>query len=349
MRKFICIVTALVLAISLVPITAFASDTVDPSRPARARHVSVRCSSGSTKMRIGKYITLDARISPDDLAYDSVEYTSNDYEVIDVERYGEVTAVGPGYATVTASVYITPQIDGARKTKIGSGSIEIMVYNKDGTKPADPNDESSKDEPVSPKSPSSTNLSGARISTATLTAAVKKAVIKGTTTKATFKNVSAVSSAALHQANDTMKAGGGTVQLYFDTINTNKTLDGRIIINPKSAVNLNSTVSLGVQTNERSVSSVQTKLQKSFKNDLYVIKTTQSGSYGMPVTIQVMTNSSLAKVRKGNLRVYSYDAVENIYQSLKDTGISIDKNALATFTTTQGEYLIISNGELTIK
>lgn len=335
MKKLVSLVLILILAASACGLSAFAALSYT-----RARSVRV---SGSKTVRVGGTVQMSMSVSPRDVDYDDIEWTSSDYDIADVDSDGNVMGMAVGEATIRCRIY-GPD-DNNKTVRLGSGETTINVVSNlvDG-KIAEASSTSSSTK--SSSSAGSKSSSGGKISDSAVNEAVKKALIRGTTTKTTFKDAGSVSAAALKAAGQTMKNGGGTVLLNFDTMN-GKSVEGRLSINPAAAGDLRGDIKTGVYTNDEAVSKTRTRFQKSFRNDVVIIKAAHSGSYGMNVTYAVKIGTSLAKSK--NLRLYSYDPDRNKYSEISGSNIRIDNNGYVHFTTYQGDYLVISNGELTKK
>lgn len=337
MKKFVSLFLALTLAISLCVMPASAAYT-------KASRVNIHASS--TKIRVGRTLQLEERVYPRDLDYSEVEWSTDDYSVIELDEYGEVTGLMPGEATVRCRIFGYPD-DGSSPNKmvrLGSQDITITVV-KNLYSDSSSSKSSSSSSSTSSKSSSST-VSGSKISTSDVNAAVKKAVVRGKTKSTTFKDVGSISASALQAAAVTMKNGGGTVLLNFDTTTNGKSVEGRLTINPAAAAKVKGDTKLGVYTNDGAVSKTRTKFEKYFKNDVVIIKAAHSGSYGMDVTYAVKIGKSLSTK---DLRIYTYDPDTNKYSEISGSNIWIDSNKYVHFTTSLGDYLVVSAGKLAKK
>lgn len=342
MKKALSVLLALSLMLSLAGITAFAEVE-------RAQKVKIEYSTKN--FREGRTYQLNEKVYPEDIPYDDVNWSSSNDSILEVDRYGEVTAYSSGVCDITCRVFVKDP-DTGKSVRIGSGTVTFTVRDKQGNLP-----DENENKPDSTKttttqttgtktSDSNTTTSKGKLTASEVTSAVRNSLIPGTTSSATFKGYDSVPAAALKTAALEMSNGGGIVLLNFDTMN-GKDVEGRLTINPISAANVAGDIKLGVYTNDSAVSKVRTKFQKFFKNKVVLIKAAQSGSYGMKVTYAVKIDSTLTSSK--NLALYSYNPDTNKYYLVKDSNIWIDTSGYVHFTTNLGDYLVISSGALTLK
>ncbi len=90
---------------------------------------------------------------------------------------------------------------------------------------------------------------------------------------------------------------------------------------------------------------VDSNLQREyFKNKLQVVGFTQQGPLGTNIAAAVKLDFNGMDTSK--LVLYSYDAVQNRYSILSDQTYFIDVNGYLHFTTSEGNYIIVSEGQL---
>ncbi|MDL2233984.1 hypothetical protein LJC63_10475, partial [Ruminococcaceae bacterium OttesenSCG-928-L11] len=154
------------------------------------------------------------------------------------------------------------------------------------------------------------------------------------------KDAAYVSADALKAMASTAKASGMTAQLNADTT-SGGTTTGRLTLDPSKTAN---DIDLGVYVDSSHTSSVQSKFDKWFSNDVVVIALEQQGSYGTTVTVSALVNVS--DISTSNMKLYSYDTNSNKYKELTNTGVKTDSNGYLQFKTTDGNYIIVSNGAL---
>ncbi len=344
MKKILSILMVIALTISLTGLTAFATDS---RLLPKAQRVFIY--SSSNRVREGRTIQLDFKAYPANkdkltFGYDRSEWSTLDYDLVEVDDFGEVTGLKAGDAEIFVRLYKNNPLTN-RNEEVGSASIFIQVLHADGT--------SYTPEPSSTSStnPNQTSVaSGEKLSTATVTNSVNNAVVSGTTSTVTFKNATSISAAALQSASLAMQEGGGMVLLSFDTLAAGgKSVEGRLTINPRAAASVKGDIQLGVYTNAKAVEKVREKFAKFYKNDFMIIKAAQKGNYGMSVTYAVKVDSALSLATNKSLKLYSYDPEENQYLAVKNSNISIDDKGYAHFTTNLGDYLVIANGALARK
>ena len=92
MKKFLSLVLALVLTMSLVVV------------PANAAVTEVKLDESSIALDVNETKTLKATVTPDDATDKTVTWESSNASVATVDSSGKVTAVAKGTATITASV-----------------------------------------------------------------------------------------------------------------------------------------------------------------------------------------------------------------------------------------------------
>lgn len=324
----------------------------------------VKINASQSWVRVGRSILLDVSVLPSDYKYDSLEWYTYDNDIVEVDDTGEVTGLKPGTATIAVNVYFESP---TRTAEVGSAEIQIEVRN--ALVPAYSFDEDKYD-PDIPRVSVSTKASSAAsavaakdemIPTKTVNEAVKSALNAGTTTSATFKNYTSVSTVSLESAAAEMQLGGGHVLLNFDTYSADgKTAEGRLTINPRAykpvqyndPLQVGHSINVALNTNDDAVSKIRNTFQKFYKNEILVIKTGQKGGYGMSVTCAIKAGNVFSKVKQSNLYLYTFDPDSGnggSFRLVKNPNISIDGNKNLHFTTDTGNYLIISNGPLTKK
>jgi len=336
MKRILSIVLVLLFAASLTG-TAFASTGVRITR--------VRIFAPSTTVRVGRTLQLEERVSPSNATYDRAEWFSSDWDIADVDEWGEVTGYRAGEVTITVRVF-----DEAGRRH--SGSIDITVTGgtggnsssgSSGSGQLDRDPEETR--PPAASTPPAVNTGG-RISAATVTNAVRSNAVRGQTTNAIFRGYSSVAAGTLKSANTEMQRLGGTVLLNFDTMNAAnpKAVEGRVTINPRNSTNLTQDMQLGVFTNDGATGRTRRTFERFFSNRVVIIKASQKGSYGMSVNYAVKIGTDLANSRQ--LKLYSYDPGTNRYQEIRNSNIWLDRNGFVHFTTHLGDDLVISDGAL---
>lgn len=343
MKKIFALLLAFSIMTSLLGVTASAEVE-------RATRVVITTSKST--VAVNRTIFLDFNVSPSGFDYDYCSWYTDDYEIIDLDRdNGDVTGLEPGTAKVRVDLYkrdpdrykedgITLNRNYDKYIKVGTASKDIKVTGTSSSGntvvPREVDDDGKVVKPSGNNGP---------ITSATVSDAVKKALVKGRTTSTSFKNYDSVSAYALQSAASAMK--GGTVTLNFDTVD-GKTTEGRLTINPSNASNLKNDINLSVYTNTAQTFKVKDSFDKYFKNNVAVVKTAQSGSYGMSVKIAAKVSDSTI-LKSNKLRLYLYDVTTSKYTEIKGAGLRVDDNGFMHFTTSTGGYLVISNGALAKK
>lgn len=336
MKRLVAMLLTFTVTLSLLGITAFA----EVEKATRVKIVKPR-----NTLAVGRTMYLDFSAYPSEVEWDDVSWSTNDYDLIDLDDFGEVTGLEPGTATVKVELYMKEtdpaSNNNGKNIRVGSATAEIKIT---GTSPSRGTAILPRDVDKDGNVIRTSNTNGAITST-TVSDAVKKALVKGSTASATFKNYDSVSAYAIQSAATAMK--GGTVTLNFDTMDDNNAIEGRLTINPANASNLRNDINTGVYTSNVQTYKGAGTIQKYFKNDVLVVKAAHSGSYGMSVKIAVKSTDKLSKSK--DLRLYTYNPATNKYSEVKDAGLRIDENGFVHFNTTVGDYLVISNGALVKK
>lgn len=154
-----------------------------------------------------------------------------------------------------------------------------------------------------------------------------------------FVNPAAISKAALDAIQKVSTQKGVQLSVYVDTI-VNNVIVSRMYIDP-AAYTLSTDLKTSIITN---VPTVKGHFNKYFKNKLQVVGFTQQGSLGTNIAAAVKLDFSGMDTSK--LILYSYDVVQNRYSILSDQTYFIDVNGYLHFTTSEGNYIIISEGQL---
>ena len=132
---------------------------------------------------------------------------------------------------------------------------------------------------------------------------------------------------------------GVELAVYTDTIVNNEII-ARMYINPK-AYTLSADIQTGIITN---IPTIKAHFNKYFANRFAVIGFTHQGSFG--TNVDVAAKSDLRGMDTSKLVLYTYDAVQNRYSMLFDQTYFIDANGYLHFTTSEGNYIIVSEGQL---
>ena len=111
-------------------------------------------------------------------------------------------------------------------------------------------------------------------------------------------------------------------------------------INPK-AYTLSADIQTGIITN---IPTIKAHFSKYFANRFAVMGFTHQGSFG--TNVDVAAKLDLREMDTSKLVLYTYDAVQNRYSMLSDQTYFIDANGYLHFTTSEGNYIIVSEGQL---
>ncbi len=130
--------------------------------------------------------------------------------------------------------------------------------------------------------------------------------------------------------------------LHADVVKDGK-VESRLYIDPAKAT-LKGELKLGVTLGDQKV---ETKFEKYFENRIAVVKFDQVGTFGM--SIKVAVKADLKGMDTRNLYFYSYDAKTNTYVKLVNPRYRIDANGYLHFTTSQGNYVIVTDAPLVRK
>lgn len=154
-----------------------------------------------------------------------------------------------------------------------------------------------------------------------------------------FVNPAAISKAALDAIQKVSTQKGIQLSVYADTI-VNNMIVSRMYVDP-AAYTLPTDLKTSIITN---VPTVKAHFNKYFKNKLQVVGFTQQGSLGTNIAAAVKLDFN--GMDTSRLILYSYDAVQNRYSILSDQTYFIDVNGYLHFTTSEGNYIIVSEGQL---
>lgn len=154
-----------------------------------------------------------------------------------------------------------------------------------------------------------------------------------------FVNPAAISKVALDAIQKVSSQKGIQLSVYADTI-VNNVIVSRMYIDP-ATYTLSTDLKTSVITN---VPTVKAHFNKYFKNKLQVVGFTQQGPLGTNIAAAVKLDFNGMDTSK--LILYSYDAVQNRYSILSDQTYFIDVNGYLHFTTSEGNYIIVSEGQL---
>lgn len=132
---------------------------------------------------------------------------------------------------------------------------------------------------------------------------------------------------------------GVELAVYTDTIVNNEII-ARMYINPK-AYTLSADIQTGIITN---IPTIKAHFNKYFANRFAVMGFTHQGSFG--TNVDVSAKLDLRGMDTSKLVLYTYDAVQNRYSMLSDQTYFIDANGYLHFTTSEGNYIIVSEGQL---
>jgi hypothetical protein len=314
-----------------------------------ASSVRVRLDDSSIRVDEDTYAYVSTSVD-----YDEERWDTDDSHIVEIDSdSGEITGLYPGRATIRVRLYEYRYDDDTgkeRRASVGSGSATITVigsgryYDDDYWEDYwDDFDDESIDytagerTPVSSGSGSRTNTT---LSNGALTASALNSAINGASgSSVTLKDYDSASASALRTA--ASKNGG--MSFHFDTTNGGS-VEGRLTLTAANAVNLENGLDLGVYTNQADTGEVANTFENTFKNDLVVAKSEQSGSFGTTVKIAIRAGSVISS--HNDLRVYRYDSNTNKYSELKNANPWIDDNGYAHFYTTMGGYFIVSDGPL---
>ena len=124
-------------------------------------------------------------------------------------------------------------------------------------------------------------------------------------------------------------------------MNISKTSAGKLVsrvsFNPKLFTS-KTNIKLGVALDDKSL---RTSLSKSYKNKMQMVKFTQKGSFGMPVT--VTANMDLTGMNLQTLRFYNYDSTKKRLTRIAVPNYTIDQLGYLHFTTNMGETVVITD------
>ena len=154
-----------------------------------------------------------------------------------------------------------------------------------------------------------------------------------------FVNPTAISKAALDAIQKVSTQKGIQLSVYADTI-VNNVIVSRMYVDP-ATYTLPTDLKTNIITN---VPTVKAHFNKYFKNKLQVVGFTQQGSLGTNIAAAVKLDFN--GMDTSRLILYGYDAVQNRYSILSDQTYFIDVNGYLHFTTSEGDYIIVSEGQL---
>lgn len=127
--------------------------------------------------------------------------------------------------------------------------------------------------------------------------------------------------------------------IYADTV-VNHAVSARMYVDP-AAYTLPADLKTEVIAGD---AAIEAHFAKYFKNKLKAVKFAQQGSFGMDVGVAVKLD--LRGLDSSKLVLYSYDPVKNSYSMLSDQTYLIDANGYLHFTTSIGNYVVVSEGPL---
>ena len=131
--------------------------------------------------------------------------------------------------------------------------------------------------------------------------------------------------------------------VHADTRNGN-IVEARLYIDPVKAAELTSSIRLGVNIHD---ANTRDFMNSFFSNKLLAVAFDQKGSFGMEIQVAVRVDLSEMDLR--NLVFYSYDPLTNTCYQLANPKYAVDANGYLHFSTSYGNYLIVSEGGLTVK
>lgn len=176
------------------------------------------------------------------------------------------------------------------------------------------------------------------------TNAAAKAAEQAKTTGKTKSNVRFINPAALPKnvleaVRNTTRQKGVELTIYADTV-VNNAVSARMYVDP-AAYTLPGDLKTEVIAGD---AAIEAHFAKYFKNKLKAVKFTQQGSFGMDVGVAVQLD--LRGLDSSKLVLYSYDLVKNSYSMLPEQTYLIDANGYLHFTTSIGNYVVVSEGPL---
>lgn len=274
---------------------------------------SIRMNRRRYTLAKGNSVQLDVTYNPDD-ATEGLEITwsSSDGNVAEVDDSGYVTAVGSGQCTIKA-----------RTSNGKSTTCEIRVPGK-----VSPEDSEWLEEELEDGYLPTVRLTGDKLPLDTLKKNLKAAGGK----KLTLRNIRSVDA-------DTLRSAGSGITYYFDTRSGDKTV-ARLSFTSETVGKLSGEIKLGVYCGTRNVKELEIKLNKYFANTFNIIRCEQA-SFGTPVQFAIRAN----ELETSDLHLYSYNSKTGKYK-LMGTKLTVDKNGYVHFTTSQGGYMILSDGKL---
>ena len=123
-----------------------------------------------------------------------------------------------------------------------------------------------------------------------------------------------------------------------------KTSAGKVVssisFNPMKFTSLKN-VQLGVALDDKAS---RTALSKLYRNNMQMVKFTQTGAFGMDVTVTAKLN--LAGMNTKTLQFYTYDRTKKTLTPIAAPNYSIDKNGYLHFTTNMGNTVVITDSVL---
>ena len=159
-----------------------------------------------------------------------------------------------------------------------------------------------------------------------------------------FTNVSDVPLDAMKTIASKASAKGIAAVTHMDTVTTTGAIETRLYVYPARATKAFSAVA---RLDDATVSGVRSTFGNWFKNRVAVIWLGQSDGYGM--SVQVATKLNLSGMDTTKLYFYTYSSSTNSYAPIASPSYWIDGSGYLHFTTTVGNYVIVSEGALTSK
>jgi len=130
-----------------------------------------------------------------------------------------------------------------------------------------------------------------------------------------------------------------TPAMTFTKTSTGKVASS-ISFNPMKFTSLKN-VQLGVTLDDKAS---RTALSKLYRNNMQMVKFTQTGAFGMDVTVTAKLN--LTGMNTKTLQFYTYDRTKKTLTQITLPNYSIDKNGYLHFTTNMGNTVIITDSVL---
>jgi len=178
------------------------------------------------------------------------------------------------------------------------------------------------------------------LSRADLLAKVSANAQKDTYGMAVFYNIESLTFDDIYAASETAKEDGKKIHLCFDSL-INDEVTARLLMNPYLMSVSSGEMKLTIDISDKTNKAVREKFEKQFGQPVAVMKTAQTGSFGMPVVIAGKLN--LGQMDKNNLYAYVYDPGANKCSQIADPLCSVDDKGFVFLTSKTGGYIIITN------